>query len=208
MSISSRLLINFPALHYHHHRCLTFGRTLLATNASAANNDNKASPDQLTALENKLANELPRFFVRPHNYSLYTKDLVFIDNTRNVRTEGITQYILRTQMIKIYYGLRYTSIRVELLNLVKNPEESYLRIRWRIITKPGMFKTLILLFSTKKADNWKDGISTMHVNKDGKIYCHVCDNIDVDTDDIEAKAKEVKDPLVSRGLSVCNKHRV
>lgn len=54
----------------------------------------------------------------------------------------------------------------------------------------------------KSIDEWKDGISTMYVNKDGKIYCHVCDNIDVDTDDLDNKQKNpsLKSRLVERGL--------
>lgn len=200
MSVS-RLLINLAG----HHRYPLIWRSL-ATNASP----NKSSLEQLTLLEQKLAAELPNFFKHGHNYSLYTKDVVFIDNTRNIRSVGIYHYMLHIQLVRIYYNIRYSSIRVELLNLVKNPEESYLRIRWRVVTRPGAIKTTLrVLTRPDNLDEWKDGISTMHVNRDGKIYCHVCDNIDVDTNDIEAKQKStVKNPLVNRGLNVCNKPRV
>lgn len=202
----SRLLINFSGHHNFHqyNRCLIIGRSL-STNAT----DNKASLEQLITLEGKLAAELPKFFTKPHNFSLYTRNVVFIDNTRNIKTEGINLYFLQLQLIKMYHNVRYSSLKVELLNLVKNPEESYLRIRWRIITRPGLLKTALLIFKAKVGEEWRDGISTMHVDKDGKIYCHVCDNIDVDTDDRSAKEKSsVKNPLVNRGLSVCNKPRV
>lgn len=214
----SRLLINITKQQLHHHylhyaapfnqhhyqRCLITGRAL-ATQA----NENKASLEQLTQLEQEFAAELPKFFNKSHNLTLYTKDIVFIDNTRNLKTQGINQYVLQLYMIKFYYNLRYTSIKVELLNLVKNPEESYLRIRWRVVTKPGLLKTFLLLHKLFNTESWRDGISTMHVNSDGKIYCHVCDNIDVNTDDIKEKQKSsVKNPLVDGGISVCNKSKV
>lgn len=161
------------------------------------NNGNKASLAQLVELELKLTHHLPYFFTRPHYLGIYTKDVVFVDNIRNVRTQGLNSYALQIYLIKFYYALRYSSVKLELLNLVKHPDESYLRVRWRIIKRPGVIFTYINSFKiatgpSKNFDRWKDGISTFHVNNQGKIYCHICDNIDVGTDDLGNEANIVR----------------
>lgn len=165
------------------------------------NNQGKASSEQLALLADKLVYHLPRFFTSPHPFNLYTKDVIFIDNVRYIRIEGLSKYAFRLALIKIYYALSYTSVKVELLNLVKHPEESCIKIRWRAITRPGHLWFILNFYKYHSHKEWKDGISTMHVNKDGRIYCHICDNIDVETDDTEIK-KTIKSPLVSKGLNV------
>lgn len=161
------------------------------------NNDNRASLAQLVELEQKLLHTLPYFFSKPHVLSIYAKDIVFVDNIRNVRTQGLNSYVLQIYLIKFYYALRYSSVKLELLNLVKHPDESYLRVRWRIVKRPGLIFTYFNSFRVftepaKNFDRWKDGISTFHVNNQGKIYCHICDNIDVGTDDRGNEANIVR----------------
>lgn len=167
-------------------------------------NTNKASPQQLAFLEDHLAAQLPKFFSTPHPIYCYSNDIKLIDNIRGVRVQGITNYALQIGLIKIYHLFRYASVKVELLNLVKNHEESLIRIRWRIVTKPGLLYFMIFFWKYHQNDRWTDGISTMHVNSEGKIYCHICDNIDIETD-ISGGAKQkrgLKNPLVDGGLNV------
>lgn len=172
------------------------------SNISNQNSNNKANPDQLVNLEEKLLHLLPKFFAIPHPLNLYSKDVVLIDNIRNLRVQGLAQYGLQVGLFRVYHFIKYSSIKVELLNLVKNPEESYIKVRWRIITKPGLLQFALFFWKLKSLERWKDGISTFHVNSEGKIHCHVCDNIDVDIDDIGNKQKSIKNPLINRGLNV------
>lgn len=164
-------------------------------------NNNKASPAQLAELADQLVLHLPKVFAASHPLSLYTRDVILIDNIRGVRTQGISQYHMQLSLFRIYHYLRYTGTSVELLNLVKNQEESCIKIRWRIITKPGLFQSILFFWKLNQMKDWKDGISTMHVNQNGKIFCHVCDKIDVETDDTKQK-KAIKNPLINRGLNV------
>lgn len=167
-----------------------------STNNTNNNVSNKASPAQLVQLEEILLRQLPYVFNRPHTFDIYTKDLVFVDNIRNIKTRGIVSYALQINLIKFYYSLRYSSVKLELLNLVKHPDESYIRIRWRIVKKPGIILSYLFVWkiakSFSKLERWKDGISTLHINNQGKIYCHICDNIDVGTDDIGNEANIVR----------------
>lgn len=163
----------------------------------------KANPEQLTAVAETLQSLLPKFFTRPHDFSIYTKDIKFVDNIRGIKTIGTSQYLTQVQLIKFYHMLRYTHTRVELLNLVKNPQESCVKIRWRVITRPGLIQHALKFRELAKLENWKDGLSTMYVNREGKIYCHICDNIDTEVNDTSLSSKKtIKNPLVSRGISV------
>lgn len=154
----------------------------------------------MALLEKKLVQQIPRFFIDSHLFSMYTQDVIFIDNIRGFRIQGLAMYAAQVALIRASYFIRYSSSKVELLNLVKNPEESYIRIRWRIVTTPGLIGSLIYVgkFKLRAGEKWKDGISTLQVNKDGLIYCHVCDNIDMETNDTNGTNKQkqsVKNPL-------------
>lgn len=148
---------------------------------------NQASLEQLTRIADAMTYHLPRFFTTPHPFQLYTKDLVFIDNIRQVRVQGLAQYATRIALVKLYHRLRYTSTKCEVLNLVKHPEESCIRIRWRIVSRPGLLQFVIFFYKFHSTEIWNDGVSTLLVNNEGKIYCHVCDNIDVDESKTEVK---------------------
>lgn len=163
----------------------------------------KASAEQLHNLETKLVHMLPKFFSSPHDYTIYTKDVILVDNIRGTWAQGLAQYALTLNMVKFYHAFRFSINRIEILNLVKNAEESYIRIRWRIISSPGNLRMWRFYWKAKKIDQWKDGISTLHVNKDGKIFCHVCDNIDLQTETSTVKQEpSLKTPLVDRDLNV------
>lgn len=164
----------------------------------------KATPQQLTTLENKFVTHLPCFFSHPHPLESYTPDIKFINNIRGTQTHSLAAYALQVNLFKVSCFLRYTAVRVELLNIVKNPEESFIRLRWRIVSKPGFVYLMLFFWRYPEKEIWRDGISTLHVNNEGKIYCHVCDNIDVGTDDTSKTEQKrgLKTSLVDRGLTV------
>lgn len=167
----------------------------LATNSkSVAADANKASPEQLGAVEASALKQVPDFFKRPHKLDSYTNDIKFIDNIRGIKTVGTFKYALQLSFIRLYYSMKYSAARAEILNLVKNNEESYVRIRWRLIGKPGLIRIVILKFG----ENWKDGISTLYVNKEGKVHTHICDNIETDINKTGAKV----DSVVNRGVTI------
>uniref|UniRef100_A0A6G1SM52 Uncharacterized protein C6orf136 n=1 Tax=Aceria tosichella TaxID=561515 RepID=A0A6G1SM52_9ACAR len=161
----------------------------------------KASMEQLTRIADAMTHHLPKFFSTPHPFDMYSKDIVFIDNIRSKRVQGLGQYALLVSYTKLYFTLRYSSTKLELLNLVKNPEESSVKVRWRFVSKPGLIRFILAPFKFHSDEIWTDGISSFYVNTEGKIYCHVCDNIDVEEDAGNVK-KVVKNPLVSRGINV------
>lgn len=180
--------------------CRLFLSTNNAANKIIDKTEDRASPEQLALIEKRLVEHLPRFFIEPHPYNIYTQDVIFIDNIRNLKSQGLPMYVTHASLIKIYHHLRYSSKKVEVLNLVKNPEESYIRIRWRIVSTPGLLGSLLHVskFKLRAGEKWQDGISTMLVNKNGLIHRHVCDNIEVETNEANGTNKHkqsVKNPL-------------
>lgn len=163
----------------------------------------KASLDQLEAMGDEISTLANKGFLsNGHPWHLYTNNVIFQDNIRNVRTQGLTQYAMQISILNTYYTLCHTSYKMELLSLVKLPEESCVKVRWRIITRPGFVQLIASIYGKlEQKETWRDGISTIYVNKEGLIYCHVCDNVEDDMSELKLK-KTIKNPLVDRGLTV------
>lgn len=161
----------------------------------------KASPEHLIRVADTVTYHVPGFFSKPHPFEMYSKDVVFINNISSKRVQGLGQYALQISLIKISFAIRYSGTTMELLNLVKLPEESCVKVRWRFVSKPGLVRFILAPFKFRSDEIWTDGISSLYVNTEGKVYCHVCDNIDVEEDARNVK-KVVKNPLVNRGINV------
>lgn len=179
--------------------CLTIDPSSIKRYQSSSSNgqnvtkDKKASHEQLLYLENRVVDHAPEFFKTNHIFDIYTNDIIFIDNIRNKRSKGLLVYKLHVNLYKSYSSLRYHSVRLELLSIAKDPDESLLRFRWRLVATPFPLWSLIINIMMKRRfeyelkESWTDHISTMHVNSDGLVHCHVCDNFDVDIDEKSIK---------------------
>jgi len=162
----------------------------------------RASPEQLTTIANVASQHMKIFFKSSIPYERFlTRDVVFLNNINSIRTRGLSRYILYMFIFRVYYSIRYSPPNIEVLSLVKIPEESCIRIRWRIKCYPGYRRVFTAAWTLRYPRRWLDGISTLHVNKDGLVYCHVCDNIDVDLDEAKME-KTIKKTLVNRGIDV------
>ena len=140
---------------------------------------------------------MPVFFQKPHDFSVYNRNIIFEDNIRNVRTVGMNAYAWQIAKIKMGAHFKYGKVTFNILKLTQHVEDSTIKIRWRIVSYPGnqivfafwKFK----LWNTKESldkvkDEWIDGFSILHVGgHDGLIHRHVCDKIMPDTDDVKTK---------------------
>lgn len=50
------------------------------------NISNKPSPEKLAHVYNILADNLPKLFVQPLDYTIYHENIIFEDHIRNIRT--------------------------------------------------------------------------------------------------------------------------
>ncbi|UXI20968.1 hypothetical protein NH340_JMT06910 [Sarcoptes scabiei] len=161
--------------------------------------DNKASESQLQDLSTLLSRSLVKFFKEPHNFLIYSRDVIFEDNIRNVKTVGINAYAWQITKIKVGAHLKYAKLVFKILKMTQHPEESCIKIRWRIIAYPGNFilfpfwKTKLwdLRASIEKDEYWIDGFSVLSVGNDGLIFKIVCDQVMPDSDKRESTEKNV-----------------
>lgn len=186
------------------YRCLYTSafRPMAATQTNQKNQteSQKASPQKLAEAENRIQTHANLFFQVSHPMKFYTKDVIYIDNIRGVKSRGFINYYMQMKLIQLYHNIRYSSSNLEILNLVKYPEESFIKIRWRIISRRGVIAIALNASGVKKLGRelWKDGISTFHVNEEGLIHSHICDNVDRGLD--ETDKSTLKNPIVNQGL--------
>ncbi|RWS31465.1 uncharacterized protein B4U80_01177 [Leptotrombidium deliense] len=99
--------------------------------------------------------KIPRLFGR-HDYNMYSNDIVFEDNIRHLKTQGILAYRQSIMFLKIFLSIKYAAVGVSILKMTKHPEDSSIRVRWRISGSPGLVKLLCFWkykFGGLKQDN-------------------------------------------------------
>jgi len=162
--------------------------------------ENPNAPD-LKKVSYLLTFDLLNIFIRPLDWSMYHTNLVFEDNTRGKRYEGVLAYRQFVNLLKIYCHMRFVYVRFNILKVTEHPEDGTIRVRWRI-SGMGAMKMVIKYIPAKMwqrgnmdkaADTWYDGYSTFYVDSDNKIVKHVADKMMPDEE-----AKKVGIPLVDK----------
>lgn len=126
------------------------------------------------------------------DYSIYHPDVIFEDNIRNKRTEGLYAYVQQVAMLRTIGHLKYAYVKFEVLKITKNPEDNSVKVRWSIKGISGL-KVMFLFWKYRlwkikdlfdKTENWYDGFSTFYINCDGQIVKHVADKMMPDGDTV------------------------
>ncbi|XP_054158906.1 uncharacterized protein LOC128957202 isoform X2 [Oppia nitens] len=149
------------------------------------NSDGQQNRQHLRQIYQQLSESLPNFFVSTHCYHLYSPNLIFEDNLRNIKTLGLTNYIKQLSMVKLLAHLKYSHKRLDVLKITEHPEDQTVRVRWRVVGTPGLgiiFMFWRYSFNVKKStakdrSEWTDGFSIFHVGSDGKIDKHIIEKI-------------------------------
>ncbi|ENN77603.1 uncharacterized protein C6orf136 homolog [Dendroctonus ponderosae] len=161
-------------------------------NKQPASPDGRPSPDKLFHVYTILGNTLPKLFIQPMDYSIYHDNIVFEDNIRKVRTEGLLNYVKQVALLRTIGHIRFAYVRFEVLKITQHPEDGTIRIRWRI-RGISAWRVMLMFWKIKlwewketleKSDNWYDGYSTFIVNADGKIIKHIADKMMPDSDSV------------------------
>ncbi|XP_017784546.1 PREDICTED: uncharacterized protein C6orf136 homolog [Nicrophorus vespilloides] len=167
----------------------------------------KPSDGQLEMVYRTLSESLPKLFVQPLDYSIYHQDIIFENNIRGTQTVGIFPYVKQMSLLRVLGHLKYAYVKLEIIKITKNPEDSSIKVRWRIRGVSGL-KVMILFWKYKlwnykgifdKSENWYDGFSSFYVNGDGQIVKHVADKMMPDSDSID---QSVKAPIDSAKLAL------
>nr|SVE75252.1 EOG090X09QP [Daphnia dolichocephala] len=187
-------------------------RLLLSTEAdskkSPSNIENQGLPSQaqLQHVFNVLSTALPKLFIQPMNYQIYSPDLVFENRIRGMRTVGLYNYVKQVALLRCVGHLKYAYVRFEILKITQHQEEGTIKVRWRITGISGL-KVLLQFWRyklwqwkdlLKKQESWYDGFSTFHVSSKGLVTLHVADKMMPDDD----KAAETNKGILAAKLAL------
>nr|CAD7459586.1 unnamed protein product [Timema tahoe] len=150
----------------------------------------RPSEEHLFRIKEVLANTLPRLFIQPLDYSIYHHNVVFENNIQGKRTVGIYNYVKQMALLRTVGHLKFAYVRFEILRISMHPEDSSVKVRWRI-RGISAFKVFVGFWKYKlwkikemfeQQEAWYDGFSTFYVGNDGLIHKHVADKMMPDTD--------------------------
>ncbi|XP_041665282.1 uncharacterized protein C6orf136 homolog [Cheilinus undulatus] len=134
--------------------------------------------EKLALMYERLRIELPSFFIKNHDYSLYSRDLEFINGLLNTKTRGRVVYQLTLSLWRALCMCYYANAELEVLKLTKHMEDGTIKARWRIRGLP--FHVLLLRFYRKdKSQLFRsyDAFSTFYIGQDGLIHCHQVEKV-------------------------------
>ncbi|XP_061687658.1 uncharacterized protein C6orf136 homolog isoform X3 [Syngnathoides biaculeatus] len=123
-------------------------------------------------------NQLPNFFRKNHDYTMYSNDIEFINGLLNTSTRGRVVYQLTLSLWRLMCLLYFADARLEVLKLTKHMEDGTIKARWRLRGLP--FLTLMLRFYRKdKSQLYRsyDAFSTFYIGHDGLIHCHKVEKV-------------------------------
>ncbi|RZC33147.1 C6orf136 -like, partial [Asbolus verrucosus] len=163
---------------------------VLFCSEGTAEQSNKPAPDKLSHVYDVLMNTLPNLFTQTMDYSIYHPEVVFENNIRGTTTVGLYNYVKQIALLRTVGHLKFAYVKLEVLKITKHPEDSTVKVRWRIRGISAL-KVMITFWKYKlwnfremfdKTEAWYDGFSTFYVNVHGEVYKHVADKMMPDSD--------------------------
>ncbi|KAJ8949577.1 hypothetical protein NQ318_016208 [Aromia moschata] len=164
-----------------------------SSNDPDKSNPNKPSPEKLYNVYNVLRENLPNLFIKTMDYSIYHPEMIFEDNIRGIRTVGLYSYVKQVALLRTVGHFKFAYVMFEILKITQHPEDSTVKIRWRI---RGISALKVMLTFWKyrlwnfkeifdnQTESWYDGFSTFYVNVDGFVVKHVADKMMPDSDSV------------------------
>uniref|UniRef100_A0A182YQG7 Uncharacterized protein n=1 Tax=Anopheles stephensi TaxID=30069 RepID=A0A182YQG7_ANOST len=152
--------------------------------------ESQPSEEQLHRVYHVLSQTLPKLFVQPLDYSIYSPNLIFENNIRGTRTEGLYHYVKQIALLRTVGHLKFAYVTFEILKITKQSEDKTVKVRWRI---RGISALKVML----QFWNWYDGFSVLYVGSDGLVSKHVVDKIMPDDETIKAPPKTIVSPKLA-----------
>lgn len=161
------------------------------------------TPAQLQHVFDVLSTTLPKLFIQPMDYTIYSPDVVFDNRIRGTHTVGLYNYVKQIALLRCIGHLKYAYVRFEILKITQHPEEGTIKVRWRITGISGM-KVFLQFWRYKlwqwrelmgKQEAWYDGFSTFYVSSKGVVTSHVADKM---MPDEEKLSDATKTPLAAK----------
>lgn len=133
---------------------------------------------KLAQMYERLRIELPGFFRKNHDYTMYSLDVEFVNGLLNTKTRGRVMYQLSLTLWRLLCLCYYADARLEVLKLTKHPEDGTVKARWRVRGLP--FHSLLLRFYLRDKSHLfrsVDAFSTFYIGQDGLIHCHKVEKV-------------------------------
>ncbi|KAK2582441.1 hypothetical protein KPH14_004751 [Odynerus spinipes] len=170
---------------------------------SAPKDEDRPSREQLEHVFQCLSRDLPRFFIQSLDYSIYSPDIILINNIKGTTTRGIFGYVKQAALLRTLGHIKFAYITLDILKITIDPEDDSIKVRWRMRGISGMkviftfwkYKLWKMKETLANADVWYDGFSTYYVDANGKVYKHVVDKMMPDQDHLYEKEKT---PVVTK----------
>ncbi|XP_048376072.2 uncharacterized protein C6orf136 homolog [Stegostoma tigrinum] len=134
--------------------------------------------EHLAVLYEKLRVELPNFFLKPHDYGMYSPNVEFISQFPRIKTRGRTTYQAVVMLLRFLAWNYCADVHMEVMKMTQHPEDWTIQVRWRITGLP--LHVLILKFYKKdKTELYRtyDAYSTFYLGPDGLIHRHKIDKM-------------------------------
>lgn len=149
------------------------------TKSSKGTKKNEPSMEErMAVMYEKLRIELPNFFLKTHNYDIYSQDVEFINGFLHMKTRGRAMYQFALTLSRFLAWNYFVDIKMEVMKLTQHPENWTIQARWRITGLP--FHVLLLRFYKRdRAELYRtyDAYSTFFLGSDGLIHCHKVDRM-------------------------------
>ncbi|XP_001602244.1 uncharacterized protein LOC100114816 [Nasonia vitripennis] len=144
-----------------------------------------------------LSVDLPGFFTKSLDYTIYHSEIEFVNNIRGTVTRGIYNYVKQMAFLRTIGHIKYAYVKMDVLKITMHTQDNTIRVRWRINGINGIkvlfsfwkFKIWKIREAFKEQECWYDGFSTFYVGDDGRIYKHVADKMMPDEEAEEVKPK-------------------
>lgn len=149
------------------------------TKGSQATGSNQPSMEEhLAVMHEKLREELPRFFWKPANYSLYRKDVEFISSIFHMHLRGLVKYQLFLTFTRMLILMYYSNCRISVLKLTSHPETNSIHARWSFTGLP-LHSIFFHIFKSDKNELYRtyDAFSTFQLAPDGLICLHKLERV-------------------------------
>ncbi|XP_017292927.1 uncharacterized protein C6orf136 homolog [Kryptolebias marmoratus] len=148
--------------------------------------------EKLAIMYERLRIELPNFFLKNHDFTMYSNDLEFINGLINSKTRGVWTYRLTVTLWRFLCLCYYAEARLDVLKLTKHMEDGTIKARWRIRGLP-LHLLMLRFFRKDKSQLYRsyDAFSTFYVGHDGLIHCHKVE-----------KVMPAQPPVLPRGTSL------
>ncbi|XP_022599831.1 uncharacterized protein C6orf136 homolog [Seriola dumerili] len=134
--------------------------------------------EKLATMYERLRIELPSFFIKNHDYTMYSSDMEFINGLLNTKTRGRVLYQLTLSLWRLLCLCYYAEARLEVLKLTKHMEDGTIKARWRIRGLP-VHSLLLRFYRKDKTHLYRsyDAFSTFYIGQDGLIHCHKVEKV-------------------------------